>query len=256
MGNAVVVFIPGVFLHIVDIFGHHNPTPGVVMPVSSATPLPIQQAEPEWLWKSTFPEQIPSVVCLPWKSQDGSMERAFVDWTTGIVYEYTINTNYLAHVSLQPSLHLFHFFHTLHFAFFFSPQLPSYFGRKQNSLLLASTETQLQLAHFVLVNVNEKSCTEDFISHLLSVVPECATPALLKETIVGLTYTSLKKSKKLTKQGLLGLPSTTSDVVEPYIEKTHLVTGFRVTTLTTQSVCVSFPTHISFFVTFSNIIVS
>ena len=91
------------------------------MPVSSATPLPIQQAEPEWLWKSTFPEQIPSVVCLPWKSQDGSMERAFVDWTTGIVYEYTINTNYLAHVSLQPSLHLFHFFHTLHFAFFFSP---------------------------------------------------------------------------------------------------------------------------------------
>ena len=119
MGNAVVVYIPGVFLHLLDIFGHHNPTPGVVMPVSSATPLPIQQAEPEWLWKSTFPEQIPSVVCLPWKSQGGSTERAFVDWTTGIVYEYTIDTNYLAHVSLQPSLHPLHLFFSRCIVLFF-----------------------------------------------------------------------------------------------------------------------------------------
>ncbi len=103
VGSAVVVYIPGVFLHIVDIFGHHNPTPGVVMPVSSATPLPIQQVETDWMWKSMFPEQIPSVVCLPWKYQGEATttkEHAFVDWTTGIVYEYSIDTNYLAKVSL------------------------------------------------------------------------------------------------------------------------------------------------------------
>ena len=128
-------------------------------------------------------------------------------------------------------------FFVVSYCFSHCQQLPSYFGRKQNTLLLTSTQAQLQLAHFILVNVNDKSCTEEFISYLLSVVPECATPALLKEIIVGLTYTSLKKSRKLTKQGLSGLPSTTSDVVEPYVEKTHLVTGFHVTTLTTQNVC-------------------
>ena len=73
------------------------------MPVSSATPLPIQQVEQEWFWRSTLPEQIPSVVCLPWRNQEETgtaKERMFVDWTTGIVYEYAINTNYLANVSL------------------------------------------------------------------------------------------------------------------------------------------------------------
>ena len=100
----MVVYIPGVFLHLVDIFGHHNPTAGVVMPVSSATALPFSQTEQELMWKNPFPEQIPSVVCLPWNNQRGSnggKERTFVDWTTGIVYEYTIDKNYLANVSVS-----------------------------------------------------------------------------------------------------------------------------------------------------------
>lgn len=87
VAGSLLVYIPGFFVHLLDLQDHHNPIPGVFLSHASATPIPHTAPDPE---SGVYPPaSIASFELL-----DGARHR-FLDAASGAVYEYKIDNDHI-----------------------------------------------------------------------------------------------------------------------------------------------------------------
>lgn len=172
VSDYLLVYIPGVYLHLLDLSLIHNPTAGMAFVGADATPLVPQ------VLSTDGPDDFYSIAPFP-LSQFGGDDRAqnsFLDLCTGTVYDYGYDRKFVV-------------------------------GLVGNNSNGSSTKVDpAKVLHMALMHMQDEEVVEKIIGKVLSTMPELATQSLFKEYILGETFCSLTRT--LHPHILSGVPPT------------------------------------------------
>ena len=87
VAGSLLVYVPGFFVHLLDLQDHHNPIPGVFLSHTSATPLPHTAPDPET-------GMYPPAPIAPFELFDGARHR-FLDVASGTIYEFKLDNDHI-----------------------------------------------------------------------------------------------------------------------------------------------------------------
>ena len=217
--HSILVYVPGYFAHLLDLEDHHNPVPGVFLPPEGATPLPsqffqLQQQQEQQQQQQTLPStplvsqqqqpqpqqqaMYPPAMVASFDFYDQRRHR-FLDTTTGVVYKYEVDMDYLVRLvdCCQRPDHLFQLVHFM---------VVHACGERQDS---PKGERALAM-----------------LGRLCARWPELVTAQLLKEFVVGRTFVAL--AHVLPRAVRDGVQATTTDQQEALLRKPAPVKHYRV----------------------------
>lgn len=173
--DYLIVYIPGVFLHLLDLSLIHNPTAGLSFVGIDATPLCPQVSGAEG------PDDFYSIAPFPLSychcDEDDSTQKSFLDLSTGMVYDYSYDRKFI--VGLV--------------------------GGKAG----IKKVDPIKVMHMALVHLRDDEIVERIIAKMLSSPSELVPPGLFKEYILGETFCTMKRV--LPPNVLSGVPPTAID---------------------------------------------
>ena len=174
VSDYLLVYIPGVFLHLLDLSLIHNPTAGMSFEGVDATPIGPQVPGAEG------PGEFYSIAPFPLSySGDGGngAQKSFLDLRTGMIYDYSYDRKFIV-------------------------------GLVGGKGCGAGKVDPEKVLHMAMIHMQDDEVVERIITKILSSPSstELASPALFKEYILGETYRSVKKL--LSPSILSGVPPT------------------------------------------------
>ena len=175
VSDYLLIYIPGVFLHLLDLSHIHNPTAGLSFEGVDATPIGPQVPDAEG------PDEFYSIAPFPLSysgDESNGAQNSFLDLRTGMIYDYSYDRKFI--VGLV--------------------------GGKGGS---AAKVDPVKVLHMAMIHMQDDEVVERIVTKILSLSTELASPSLFKEYILGETYCSVKSS--LPSNILSGVPPTAID---------------------------------------------
>ena len=173
IADFLMIFIPGTYLHLLDISSTHNPGPGVILTGEDTMSFVAKIGKAESRWKGA---PLAALNLSYYVNKFGSprlmLNHTFLDMRTGVICELSIN-------------------------------------KKSIDKLIELGVSFPKILHIAMLHVRDDDLVDYVVRRVLEGPPRHITPEFFKEYIIGQTFLSVQKH--FPYKLLLGTPSTLVD---------------------------------------------